>query len=239
MTGTDATNPFRPRHKINDTKHPNPVEQDLALYAVDSRFELFVRNRRWQDVGDFYDVDELITPPRVPIQGGGTRQPFPPHQDLFPNTPDTTYAGSKMVMAYYDQNHDKRPGVTDDLGVFEYTTDPKTKGLFKTKRNFTFPMLTEGSVVSISGGGLVAKDYVVEAFVKPDGTPFEPGDPPSQFRIRFDESPEWPQGNTSDLEVRYMCSWLPPAVRVSLKIKDSKSQEIRSVQRVFKLLSAN
>ena len=94
--------------------------------------------------------------------------------------------------------------------------------------------------MSISGGGLVAKDYTVKAFVKPDGTPFEPGDPPSSFRIKFEEDLEWPQGQQNrDLEVRYMTSWLPPAVRVSLKIKDSKSQEVRSVQRVFKLLGAN
>ena len=243
VTGVDASNPFRPRHKINGVKHPGPVQQDLALYAVDSRFELFVRNRRWQDVGDFYTVEELITPPRVPTSGGNTRQPFPPHQDNFSDVtvpPSSPYGGSKMIMCYYDQDHDKRVGVQPDLGVFEWSTDAKLKGLFKTKRNFTFPMLREGSIMSISGGGLVAKDYTVKAFVKPDGTPFEPGDPPSSFRIKFEEDLEWPQGQQNqDLEVRYMTSWLPPAVRVSLKIKDSKSQEVRSVQRVFKLLGAN
>ena len=252
VTGTDARSPFRPRHVINGDEHPRPQEHDLALYAVDSRFELFVRNRRWQDVGDFYSVEELINPPRVPTQGGNTRLPFPPHQDVFrgldtttpvvnPNTNERNdYGGSHMVMCYYDQDHDKRVGVQPDLGVFEWSTDEKLKGLFKTKRNFAFPMLREGSIMSISGGGLVAKDYTVKAFVKPDGTPFEPGDPPSSFRIKFEEDLEWPQGQQNrDLEVRYMTSWLPPAVRVSLKIKDSKSQEVRSVQRVFKLLGAN
>jgi hypothetical protein len=122
-----------------------------------------------------------------------------------------------------------------DLGVFE----PVDEGLFKTQANFPFPMLREGDRIWISGGGMQAKEYTIKAFVKPDRTAWQEGDNRSDLRIEFEENIEWPgsmKGQT--LNVRYKASWLPPALRMTLRIKDSKSLETRTVERVFKILTS-
>lgn len=235
VTGIDATTPTRPKYQINGTIGSNaqPVVQDLCLYTTDVRFELFVRNRRLDQVGEFYDAQTLVKPPRL---NPGNRLPFPAHlNDWIP--PDY------MVQTYYD-GCGTGPHVRDEVlyaqpdpGMFV----PSENKLFRTKNYFPFPMLKEGDRIYMWGGNLpIAREYTIDSFRKPDGSLWTSRDPIEALRIKFKEPPpDWPQSlpPSQPLEVNWDANWLPPAIRVTLRIKDAKSLETRSVQRVFKVLT--
>jgi len=230
VTGVDGTNPLRPKHEINGQKgdQAEPDENDLCLYTMECEFSVFVRNRRTTVPGDYFHAEALCNRGDAVFED---RIPF----EWFPNDMSD---GGFMIQTLYHEGHNRgAPGLPDpDYGVFEWGEE----GLFHTKEDFQFAMLREGDSIFISGGGLPqGKPYTIKAFVKPDGTPWEPGDLPEDMRIEFEEPIEWPQAQVgNDLEVRYLASFLPPAIQVTLKIKDAKSREIRSVQRVFKILSS-
>jgi prepilin-type N-terminal cleavage/methylation domain-containing protein len=226
VTGVDSANPTRPKYQVGVTT------QDLCLYTIDARFELFARNRRLDQVGQFWEAQQLVAPPRLP----------PTNREPFEATRNDWLAPDFMMQCYYDTRHDvSRP--TPDQGVFE----PGEGGLFHTEAYFTFPMLREGDHLYIYGGGLaIPKEYTIESFVKVDGSvpagysPFLPTDPLNALRIKFKEgAPEWPTGvpTSQPLRVDWDTAWIPPALRVTLRIKDAKSLQTRSVQRVFKILS--
>lgn len=225
VTGLDAANPLRPRKQINGSpgSQAQPLVQDLCLYAVEARFELFVRNRRRFDPGEFFEAAGLIDPP---LRQPANVRPFEPH-------PDDGDADVRVVQTYYDVRHD-RSTIQPDLGVVSWAEG----GLFRTERFFSFPMLREGDRIALSGSGIQPREHTIDSFRRPDGTPWQPTDPATALRIRFKEPVEWPTGASgTDLRVQWDCSWVPSAVRVALKIKDAKSLEPRSVQRVFKILS--
>lgn len=233
VTGIDSTNPTRPKYIINgNANSAEPSVQDLCLYTLDVRFELFARNRRLDQPGHFWEASQLVDPPQLPP---ANREPFEASRNY--------WTGSDfLVQTYYDTRHDvMRP--TPDEGVFE----PGEGGLFHTDAYFSFPMLREGDRIFISGGGLaISKEYTIESFVKVDSSvpegysPYLPTDPISVMRIRFKEgAPDWPTGvpTSQPLRVNWDAAWIPPALRITLRIKDAKSLQTRSVQRVFKILS--
>jgi prepilin-type N-terminal cleavage/methylation domain-containing protein len=225
VTGLDSSNPGRPKYQINGSPgdQATPITQDLCLYTVEARFELFVRNRRKGHVGDYYDCNTLVNPPTSP----------PPIIESFKN--DAQQPGDTAMQTYFHHYHDASRA-QPDLGIL----DPAEGGLFRTEYNFTFPMLKEGDRIYIYGGGM-PKDYTIEKYCRPDGTVFKATDPVTDLRIKFKEPIDWPVppggGPPSTMRVNWDASFLPPALRASLKIKDSKSLENRSVQRVFKILS--
>jgi prepilin-type N-terminal cleavage/methylation domain-containing protein len=233
VTSVDTSTPTRPKYQINGSVNPSPdqalpVKQDLCLYTIDARFELFVRNRRLDQAPDFYDCERLIAPLQY---APSNRQPFEPIRNDWA-------APDRMIQTYYDSRHDQSR-FQPDMGVFE----PNERGLFHTQAYFSFPMLKEGDHLYLFGGGMVIpKEYTIDAFVKPDGSAWLPSDQPTDMRIKFKENPpDWPTGTptTQPLLVDWDSSWLPPALRVTLWIKDAKSLQTRSVQRVFKILSSS
>lgn len=225
VTGIDTSNPTRPRYMINGRPgdQAEPVIQDLCLYTVEARFELFVRNRRRGHVGDFYDCATLITPPTTGAMLEAMRN-------------DSTTPGDLALQTYYDHAHDQSRS-QPDMGLL----DPAENGLFRTETFFSFPMLREGDRIYLWGSGM-PKDYTVEKFCRPDGKPFKTTDPIGDLRIKFKEPIDWPTPPgggppTAAMRVFWDCSFLPSALRAAVKIKDSKSLENRSVQRVFKVLA--
>jgi hypothetical protein len=145
------------------------------------------------------------------------------------------------VSTYYDTKHDQT-AFQPDLGVW----DPAENNLFRTQQYFTFPMLREGDRIYMWGGPVagsgmaVPKEYTIDSFRRPDGTALQPTDPPNAMRIKFKEPPpDRPQALPpgQPMLVNWDTSWLPPALRVTLRIKDAKSLQTRSVQRVFKILT--
>jgi hypothetical protein len=223
----------------NNTTGTTPIEQDLCLYVTDVQFQIFVKNNRLGAVqtdrftpGTFYSAQDLVDAKTDIITGA---PPFPPLRNYW-NGGQFKPVGSDdyMIMCYYDPSHD---GNSNDFGVFEKADS----GLFHTQSNYPFPMLGPGDRVYVydappGGGlqaaGLQANDYTIKGWRDIVGA--------AQKKIEFVErvsttSPNFP----ASLQVAYRASWLPPAVRVKLRIKDEKAKEIRTISRTFKVLASS
>jgi type II secretory pathway pseudopilin PulG len=230
VTGVDAANPLAPRYEINGPEGGAPQKQDLCLYTMDVKFEVFVKNSRRSDGGRFYSARELSIPPRVRRRFGD--------EPSIPAMKNDWRGENFMVQCYYDVGHDDNR-VQPDLGVFE----PGENGMFHTQANFGFPMLREGDSIYLWGGfrGFKGRAYTIKKFVMKDASgEWVPWDPStadmSQMRIQFDETVEGQRPN-QQMMVRYAAGFVPGALRATIVIKDSKSLENRSVSRVFKVMS--
>src|SRR5581483_3288418 len=142
-----------------------------------------------------------------------------------------------MIQCYYDPSHD---GKGNDFGIFEQ----KDNGLFHTQNFYGFPMLGPGDKVYIfdaprppgtplQPAGIQANDYTIKGWRDVIGQPNQ--------RIEFVEpinttGAAFPSGGAV---CAYRASWLPPAVRVKLRIKDEKAKEIRTISRTFKVLASS
>lgn len=227
-----------------NTTQTTPVLQDLCLYVTDVKFQIFVKNNRLGlnqtdrfTPGTFYTAQDLIDDKIDPVTGvapftapmmnywGGTRFQQPGQGDY-------------MVQCYYDPAHN---GSSTDPGVF----DQKDNGLFHTSSNppFDFPMLGPGDHIyifdlspnALQNAGIPSTDYTIK------GWRDVPGEGP---RIEFVEriqttSPSFPGNPNGTLQCAYRAGWLPPAVRVTLRIKDEKAKEIRTISRTFKVLATS
>jgi prepilin-type N-terminal cleavage/methylation domain-containing protein len=238
VTGVDNGNPLRPRYEINGTtgNQAQPEVSDLCLYTMECRFRLFVLNRRYNQPPRYYSCEELINPPAWP--GAPSYRSFEPMRN-YAQAPD------QMIQTFYDERWNPT-SFQPDLLVFKRSENQDSDmALCHTANYFSFPMLSEGDSILLHGGGLptnAQRLYRINAFVHPDGqTPWEPGDPVNQMRIQLDESIEFPRslGSGQDMQLLWRAAWLPPALEVTFKIKDSKSLELRTVQRVFKIIGSN
>ena len=138
-------------------------------------------------------------------------------------------ANDYMVQCYYDPAHVNPV----DMGHFEKVDN----GLFHTDKDFPFAMLGPGDKVFFFGltanSSLQPNDYTIKSVrnVPPGST---------NLRVEFAEristtSPTFP----ATVECAYRAGFLPPAVRVTLKIKDIKAKEVRTISRTFKVLASN
>jgi type II secretory pathway pseudopilin PulG len=225
-----------------NTSQTTPVEQDLCLYVTDVQFSIFVKNNRLGAVqsdrftpGTFYTAQQLVDAKTDPVT---SVPPFPPHRNFW-NGAQFKPEGSDdyMVQCYYDPSHD---GKGNDFGVFEQ----KENGLFHTQSFFDFPMLGPGDKIFIFDApqppgtpllpaGLQTNDYTVKGWREVLGQP--------QKRIEFVEriTTSGTGFPASGLVCAYRASWLPPAVRVKLRIKDERAKEIRTISRTFKVLASS
>jgi type II secretory pathway pseudopilin PulG len=219
-----------------------PIEQDLCLYVTDVQFSVFVKNNRQGDLptdrftpGTFYTAQQLVDAKTDPITG---LPPFPAMRNYW-NGGQFKAIGSEdyMVQCYYDPGHD---GKGNDFGLFEQ----KDNGLFHSEKFFDFPMLGPGDKIYIFDApsppgmstiqaGVQQNDYTIKGWREVVGQ--------SQKKIEFVErittsGASFPGGG---LYTAYRASFLPPAVRVQLRIKDEKAKEIRTISRTFKVLASS
>jgi prepilin-type N-terminal cleavage/methylation domain-containing protein len=233
VTGVDAGNPLAPRYEINGPLGGQPQRQDLCLYTMDCKLEVFVKNFRRSDGGAFYSAAQLVTPPKE-----WNREVNLNSEPSIPPMKNDWRGGNSMVQCYYDAGHNEAR-MQPDLGVFE----PGENGLFHTQDNFGFPMLREGDAIYLWGGfrGFKGRPYTIKKILMKDASgglvPWAPatGDM-AQMRIQFDEPIEGQRPNQQML-VRYAAGFVPAALRATVVIKDSKSLANRSVSRVFKIMS--
>ena len=61
--------------------------------------------------------------------------------------------------------------------------------------------------------------------------------PLQNMRIQFEETIDITTSPIADLPVNWTAAWTPPALRATLRIKDEKSLELRTVSRIFKILA--
>jgi prepilin-type N-terminal cleavage/methylation domain-containing protein len=218
VTGTDP-NSGRPLVNGSATA-TTPQESDLCLYVTDVKFQIFVKNNTKGltptepfTPGTFYSAQDLVDAYMDPIT---KQQPFPALRNYWLGKSGAQPGSADyMIMCIYDPAHD--PGQTD-MGRF----DKADNGLFHTAGDFPFPMLGPGDKV-----------YPVKGWRDVPGV---------GKRIEFMErlsttSPTYPSGPPQN-ECAYRAAWLPPAVRVTLKIKDEKAKEIRTISRTFKVLAS-
>ena len=182
--------------------------------------------------GEFYTTEQLLDPPVLSTVSG--ERPFEKHRNWWGGGAQGVH---KMAQCYYGVNHDG--GSQPDMGILEETA-PNGPILFRTQRNFNFPQLKEGDRIFLWGGalGFKAQPYTIKAVLR-NGTPptaWEPGMPANELRIQFEEPIEGYNSGTQ-MQVRYGAGWVPSGVRVTLRIKDAKSLQHRSVSRVFKILA--
>lgn len=237
VTGVDMSNQLAPRFQINGNERAQPAEQDLCLYAMDAVFEIFVQNRRRGDAGDFYSCEDLVA---QDSSGKGGPPNGPRGGLVFEPLKDYWRGGHRMMQCLYDPDHDDSS--PNDWGQLMQDENGEYR-MFRTNAAFTFPMLREGDTVFIyptNASSPLGKGQVmrIKDFVRAGNppTPWEPEAAASELRIRFDDKIEVPASTSGAIEVGYRAGWVPPAVRVTLRIKDAKSRELRSVSRIFKIL---
>jgi type II secretory pathway pseudopilin PulG len=245
LTGTD---PNTGKDIINgppvamNTTQTTPVTQDLCLYVTDVQFQVFIKNNRLGLLptdrftpGNFYGAQDLVDAKVNPITGAA---PFPPFRNFWGGAQFKPEGSDNyMIMCYYDPAHD---GKQTDPGIFEQADN----GLFHTQQNFQFPMSKPGDKIyifdlppggALASAGMAANDYTIFGWVNSQVSP-------GTQRILFagggvqTTSPTFPRGG---LNVAYRTGWVPPAVRVTLRIKDEMAREIRTISRTFKVLAAS
>jgi hypothetical protein len=242
LTGIDSTTN---RLIINgppvstNTTQTTPVTQDLCLYTTDVQFQIFVKNNRLGLLqtdrftpGTFYSAQDLVDNKVDPVT---QNPPFKEPMRNFWNGQRLQQPGNGdyMIQCFYDPSHN---GSSTDPGIF----DKLDNGLLHTQNIFEFPMLGPGDKIYIYDltpnalvtAGVQSNDYTVK------GWRDVPGEGP---RIEFVErvattSPNFP---AAGLQAAYRAGWLPPAVRATLRIKDEKAREIRTISRTFKVLASS
>jgi len=240
LTGTD---PNTNKLVINgppvstNTTQTIPIPQDLCLYVTDVQFQIFVKDKRLGTLptdrfvpGTFYSAQDLVDAKTNQITGA---PPFPPMRNYWGGGQFQPQGHDDyMVMCYYDPSHD---GKGTDAGLF----DKPDNGLFHTQQGFDFPMLGPGDNIyifdltsgALTNAGIQPTDYAIKGWMTlPGSTP----------RVQFQQvistaSPNFP----GSLQVAYRAGWVPPAIRVTLRIKDEKAKEIRTISRTFKVLASS
>jgi hypothetical protein len=234
VTGIDSSTN---RVQINDSPTATtPVEQDLCLYVTDVNFQFFVKNKRKGATmaekfvpGGFYSAQDLVDAKVDPTINAA---PFTAMRNFWTGSPGAPFGSADyMVMCYYDPAH----AGASDMGQF---TKAET-GLFHTQQEFDFGMLSPGDRIFIfpssgspASGGVQQNDYTIKGWRDFPGN--------TSKHIEFMEhisttNPNFP----ATCEMAYRAGWLPPAVRVTLKIKDAKAREIRTISRTFKVLASS
>ncbi len=215
---SSGVDPATKRHQIRI--HP---PDDVCYYVSELTVELYLRDKGEPGIGHFYSVKEALSP-----TAGGK----PPLGD--PNPPRLANVGAGDT-----------PALTCSV-TGGFSKDPAgSSGQLHKEGHLTvvgrLPVVGPGDrfYISPTDSQVRTKFRSTEVTVRrivEDGT---------RMRVEFEEQDEiaakfttGPSGaNLPDpLEVSYRVGWLPAAIRVTMKVKDGKSQELRTVSRVFKIL---
>jgi type II secretory pathway pseudopilin PulG len=193
--------------------------EDICYYVEEFKVEAFLRDKRKRGVGRFYSPKEATagnapagdpTPPNLFRYGAG---------DLYgimcvskSGPADNAYIDSSDGSLVIP--NDRIPMVA--AGDFVYIQTKENPGVpaLRLKQDFGGPLK-------------VGKIQIME-----QGT-----------RVWFDQSPYialqvaplLKQGMTQ-VPCDWRAGWLPPALRITMKIKDERSQEVRTIQRIFQIL---
>ncbi len=226
VTAIDATT-----RRVTVERHD---PEDVCYYVQEFKIEPYLRDLRTLGVGRFYSPKECVQggqpplddpePPLLPRFGtgdtyglmcaslGGYRESTalsdPPHRAYI----------SKDGYMYTDLNPSnpmaKFPQLAPGDRIYMNPTDPTLI------RKFPSAVLTVSRIV-VGGAGA-------------------PGGPAVRVEFREDadlRSKFTPTANLGNaVEVNYRAGWLPSAMRATLKIKDARTTEVRTIQRIFKLL---
>lgn len=192
--------------------------QDVCYYVQEFKVDMFIRDRRKRTVGRFYS-------PKEAIQRAATAD------DAFPPGMKNLLSGENFAVQCLEggddidplavmQKDDRKLHLKNGDRVARLKPGDKmyivTRQIGMTRRDFGANYLTIKDIVMPS-----AQETVI-SFEEDDIIKSELG------------------GSTMPpfIDVAYRAAWLPQAIRIQMKIKDTRSQEIRTISRIFQLLRA-
>ncbi len=192
--------------------------QDVCYYVEEFKVEAFLRDKRKRGVGRFYSPKEM-TAGSAPLG-----DPSPPNL--------------------------RRYGSGETYGVMCVSRSEVTAGLLDTADGSL--TITDNRIPMVGSGEQLYLTTRANPNVPALRLPQDYGGPLTigqiaavnqGVRIWFEQSPMLAQKNRSLLQdgiTQVQCDWrvgwLPPAIRVTLKVKDARSQEVRTIQRIFQIL---
>jgi prepilin-type N-terminal cleavage/methylation domain-containing protein len=199
-----------PQVKKHDT-------MDVCYYVQDFQVELFLRDKRRRGVGRFYSAEEATV--------------HPPTADAAPPRLFRYGAGDVFGVMCVSKNEQQAPGVLSTADATLTIAD----------RQDRLPMLAAGDlmyVITRPDAGGQREDFGGMLRIKRI-TP----DPNKGTIVEFDQSPimiekmaNKRKNGTTTIECDWRAGWLPPALRITMKVKDWRSLEVRTIQRIFQIL---
>ena len=193
--------------------------QDMCYYVQEVKIDLFIRDQRRNGIGRFYSPKEAI------VQAPTPQDPFPPR------LVNLLGGGDDVAIQCLDGRLEPEPTARlrrDDAKLYLRNGDsvphlgPGSKMYLRMKQyppnfewDFNGSYVTIKEVVRVSAGETVVS-FEEEAEIKqafPSGASVPP-----------------------EVEMMYRGGWLPQAVRVQLKIKDQRNEEVRTMSRIFQIL---
>ncbi|RME03003.1 MAG: hypothetical protein D6805_08080 [Planctomycetota bacterium] len=215
--------------------HPNSGPQPLCFNITDLRIELYIKNKRLKEIGQFYTVEQAITKFKGSVLDSGNIKAFSPlylyeRNRVVSNGYSTNAIGTQAGFIRKDNNGEPYFTIDADkkLPEFLYQLDKgDTIFIYDPQRN------SGGTRYLIPPGEYHIKDIRQE----PPNT--------GEWRVYFQETLDTSKmdaENATQAEVSYRASWLPSAIRVMLKTVDPKTrgrkQLSRTIVRVFQILGS-
>jgi prepilin-type N-terminal cleavage/methylation domain-containing protein len=196
-------------------RHP---PQDMCYYVQEFRVELFLRDRREKSAGRFYSPKETLE------SSPAINDPFPPKLKNI-----ATGAGQTVAIQCLDgkpEAQQNEAGLLSDADGKLYLQNGDRMSRTRPGDKLYLMSLPIGAFVYAH-----ADRYLTVKEIKYAD---------SKTIISFEEEEKIKQdiAGKGMVPVQYRSGWLPEAIRVQMKIKDQRSQEIRTLTRIFQLLRA-
>jgi hypothetical protein len=195
--------------------------QDICYYVQEFKVDFYIRDKRRKNVGRFYSPKEAI------LKAPTADDPRPPAmENLMGGSSDD------VAVQCLDGKHD----------VDNNATISTTDGKLYLRNQDKVPRLAPGDKLYLISRPLGnfrvdfnAKYLTIKDIAMPT---------PGETVVSFEEEAAMKQylaqnsQNLPAIEMAYRGGWLPEAIRVQMKIKDQRSQEVRTLTRIFQLLKA-
>ena len=219
-----------PQILLNQNSDPligdnEPFETELCLYVTDVTFEFYMINKRSGRHGRFMSAKEIVRAANMeddPTPNGVYKQLAMPNQ---------ARGNGFKVSCFYDERQGMAGGGGgNDMGEYYQQT-----GTMNTTAGYGFPMLQPGDTITVfdaSDKNFKDRDLTIKSI-----EPLSRANP-DRFGVKFNEQLPPLDNPGQPARFRYRAGWLPPMVRMTIKIKDQKAKAVRTLVRQFKILGA-
>jgi len=213
-----------PKLTLNEGDDPalgknEPIEMEVCLYVTDVKFEFYLADRRTAKPGRFFTAKEAVEGDKV----GFERIKYV----------NFSRDGGHKIACFYDQRRSPSERLSGSLAASDYGSWFENKGLMITRDSFRFPMVSPGDRIFVFGSddkSFKSRDLTVKTVEKVPGVA-------NSWGLSFVEKIPALSGSKPP-RFRYRVGWLPPMVRMVIKVKDERADAVRTVTRQFKLLGA-
>lgn len=204
---------------------------DVCYYVEEFKTELFLRDKRTSGVGRFYSPSEAVFGAPKINQETGT------HDALEQPNLHRWASGSELYGIMCVTRNEAGANALAPAKL-------RTVDAVLQVSGSTLPMLAAGdemyiqSRVADPGNPKVMQDFKGPVTISKINV-----DKAGTTTVEFDQAPfmilkmqPYFKANMADITVDWRAGWLPSALRVTMKVKDSRSLEVRTIQRIFQIL---